>query len=588
MSKNTSVSPTPTLAELIAKVQTQPNISETKRQLQVRALRFYGQIEGRVAPETIRVDAKISVTKMAHASHQALGVSSAYLRNTRSIFRTALREHGILAPARPKNGPIANAAWLELASLASASHRPHRLLAFFSWCDAQGILPEAVTSAHLENHLDELVASKGGKNIRAGVSELARLWNRYSDENEAWPRTRLALKPIALPRAPTLESYPQALQADIARFLEGASPRPVGKLFSGLSRDEQGVTTVRPILSPKTIEARRKGVRLLLWGATATGTPQDEITSLDFLILPDVAQRLLEWHYTRLGKDTPTAGLAGLLDTLTAVAAYKNLTGQQQRALRTLTRVARPKRQTEMSDDNARLMNLLEQRDARRLLLQCPFKLMAEARRMRDGWTDKQCLHHSPAPMRAAWLAAIAVAIEIELHLPIRVLDLASLDMGHNLTLLDKGRPAERWHLGLQARKNGMRVETELSHESAGLLREYVDAFRPIGPHPETCWLFPHRDMADRPRPEGHFSEAISDQILQHTGIAMNTHAFRAFAALLIVERDPHALEDVRAILGHKSFDTAWRFYLRQNRIAAGARLGKTIRDARHDLSGAR
>ena len=588
MSKNISISPPLTLAELIAKVQTRPDLSESKRRLQVRALRFYGQIEGRVAPETIRVDAKISVTKMAHASHQALGVSSAHLRNMRCVFRTALREHGILAPARPKNGPIANAAWLELAGLASASHRPHRLLAFFSWCDAQGILPEAVTSAHLESYLDELVASKGGKNIRAGVSELARLWNRYSDNNEAWPRTRLSLKPIALPRAPSLESYPQALQADIARFLEGVSPRPIGKLFGGLSHDDQGVAIIRPILSPKTIEARRKGVRLLLWGATATGTPQDAITSLDFLILPDVAQQLLEWHYTRMAKDTPTAGLAGLLNTLTAVAAYKNLTGQQQQALRNLTRAARPKRQTEMSDDNARLMSLLEQRDARRLLLQCPFKLMAEARQVRDGWIDGRGIHHSPAPMRAAWLAAIAVGIEIELHLPIRVLDLASLDMGRNLALLDKGRPAERWHLGIQARKNGMRVETEFRHESAGLLREYVEAFRPIGPHPETCWLFPHRDTAERPRPEGHFSEAISDQILQHTGIEMNTHAFRAFAALLIVERDPHALEDIRAILGHKSFDTAWRYYLRQNRMAAAARLSSTIRDARRDLSGGR
>ena len=68
----------------------------------------------------------------------------------------------------------------------------------------------------------------------------------------------------------------------------------------------------------------------------------------------------------------------------------------------------------------------------------------------------------------------------------------------------------------------------------------------------------------------------------------MNVHVFRSFAALLIVERDPHALEDIRAILGHKSFDTAWRYYMRQNRLAAAARLGATIRDVRRDLVGRR
>ncbi len=121
------------------------------------------------------------------------------------------------------------------------------------------------------------------------------------------------------------------------------------------------------------------------------------------------------------------------------------------------------------------------------------------------------------------------------------MLDLASLELDRDLMLLDKGQPTERWRLALRARKNGMRVETELTHESAALLGDYVEIYRPLGPHPETNWLFPHRDKAERPRPEGHFSEAISEQIMRYTGIDMHTHAFRAFAALLIVERDPQA-----------------------------------------------
>ena len=163
-----------------------------------------------------------------------------------------------------------------------------------------------------------------------------------------------------------------------------------------------------------------------------------------------------------------------------------------------------------MSDKNAGLVTSLEQQQPRRLLLHCPFVLMAEARRLRDGYTDKLGIHHSPAPLRGSWLAAVAVAIEIELHLPLRVRDLASLDLHRDLTQLDKGQPNARWRLSLQASKNGMRVETELTHDSAALMNEYVNVFRPLGPHPSSQWLFPNRDGASRPRPEGHFSEAIS------------------------------------------------------------------------------
>ena len=582
MSLRNLKSQNPTLAELMGVIQARQDISEYKRRSQLNALRFYARVDGGIAAATIRIDPKESVDKMASAAYRALGVTSSTLRNVRCVFKSVLREYGILGPARPKNGPIKTPAWQALVSLVSASHRPYRLLAFFAWCDARGITPDAVTSETLEEYLAELIASTGGKNCRAGVAELARLWNRYSAELDAWPRTHLALRPIADPRSPKLETYPQPLQADIARFLEGVSRPPIGKLFGGAGRDDQGAIIVRPVLSEASIKARRKGVRSLLWAAMTTGTPSDTIMSLDLLIRSDVAERILEWHYVRLGGGKPTAGLAGFMDTLTAIAAYKGLVGPQALALRNMFRAARPKRQTEMSEENARLMTILEQHEQRQLLLHCPFKLMAEAREMRDGGTDKQGIHRSPAPMRASWLAATAVAIEIELHLPIRVLDLASLDMERDLMLLDKGQPTERWRLALNARKNGMRVETELTQESAALLREYVDVFRPLGPNPESCWLFPHRDKADRPRSEGHFSDAISEQIMRQTGIEMTTHAFRAFAAMLIVERDPHAFEDIRSILGHKSFDTAWRYYMRQNRLAAAARLGTTIRDARN------
>ena len=588
MQEPSSTHPTLTLAEAILRVQSRPDISESQRRSKTSALRLFGRAHGGAAHQTIRLDARQAVATMERASGAALGVSKATLRNTRCIFKSVLRDFGILAPVRPSAGPIASPEWQKLLAQVSTSHHPHRLRAFMASCDALDIAPGDVTSQTLADHLAARIASKGGKNERAGVAGVARLWNHYGETIDDWPQTRLRLQPIEMPRALPLTAYSFALQADVGRFLEGVSPPPIGQLFGNTTRGDDGQIIVRPILSPKTIEARRKGVRSLLWAVVETGTPIANIASLDLLIRADVAERILQWHFTRLGKDKPTAGLAGFLDTLIAIAAYKGLVGPQRTALSSLLKLARPKAQTEMSDKNAGLIAMLEQPLQRKLLLDSPFKLMAEARGIRDGGSDERGVYRSPAPMRAAWLASIAIAIEIELHLPLRVRDLASLDMHRDLTQLDKGQPNARWRLSLQASKNGMRVETELTHDSAALMNEYVNVFRPLGPHPSSQWLFPHRDGASRPRPEGHFSEAISEQVQRQTGIDMNVHVFRSFAALLIVERDPHALEDIRAILGHKSFDTAWRYYMRQNRLAAAARLGATIRDVRRDLVGRR
>ena len=120
------------------------------------------------------------------------------------------------------------------------------------------------------------------------------------------------------------------------------------------------------------------------------------------------------------------------------------------------------------------------------------------------------------------------------------------------------------------------------------MVTEYVEGFRPLGAYPKCAWLFPHRDQADQPRSEAHFSEAISEQIQRLTGVDMHVHAFRALAAVFIVEATPHALDDIRALLGHKSFETAWRHYMRHNRLAAGARLSETIDQHRRDLLGGR
>jgi integrase len=132
-------------------------------------------------------------------------------------------------------------------------------------------------------------------------------------------------------------------------------------------------------------------------------------------------------------------------------------------------------------------------------------------------------------------------------------------------------------HLRVTANKNGRLVESVLQGEAAGRVAQYVRQFRPLGPHPETDWLFPNRDGTDRPRSKNGFSGSIADVIYEHTGLRVTVHVFRSFVAALILADNPNALEDVRALLGHGSFEIALRHYRRTNRQGAAQRLSDAI-----------
>ncbi len=56
-------------------------------------------------------------------------------------------------------------------------------------------------------------------------------------------------------------------------------------------------------------------------------------------------------------------------------------------------------------------------------------------------------------------------------------------------------------------------------------------------------------------------SDLIVDAIDDYVGVTMHVHSFRAFAACKYLEASPAALNDVRMLLGHKTFETTLQYY---------------------------
>ncbi len=563
----------PTAAQALAMIQTWVDKSPDHRRNLSTAVRTYCRLGGsKRPPEIVRLDPARCLPEIDAARASTLGISDVSLRNVRSGLRDVLRRCGLLAPVRERK-PVEDSRWTELIGQLPARFHPHRLRAFLGFCATRGIAPEAVTNDTLVAYLDQRQAERGGANNRTNVREVARQWNKMAKSLPGWPQTELTLPPDPdRTLSPALTTYRISLQRQVAEFVDWC--RGSGEEFFGEEAD------VREPMSEESIRARLTGLRLFLWGAVETGTPVDEINGLEWLLRADVRKRSMRWNRERLGGKV-TAGLATIADTLPAVAAFLNLPEAERAVLRRALRAYRPKRQKEITERNAQLLDRLTDPVARGKLLNLPFKLMERARETRDGWVSPEGIDHPPKPMEACWLAAVAVAVEIELNLPLRVSDLAELTLDEELRIQRQRRGGPTAFLRVTANKNDHVVETILDEESAELLQEYVDAFRPIGPHPETRWLFPNRDTRDRARAPQGFSAAIMEELEKELGFHMTVHSFRCFAATVIMEMNPHAIEDVRLILGHAGFAMAERHYRRVNRHAAARRLSVGLRNLR-------
>lgn len=573
----------PTAAEALLRIQEWQDVPLLQRRSLASAVRLLCRVGGKKAPATVRLDPAICLPAMDGASTIALGLTAKSHQNYRAALRRVLRRLGVLAPAHRRE-LVSDVAWAALVQALPARFHPYRLRAFMGFCAARAIAPGDVTSATLEAYLRHRAESSGGSNIRADVREVARQWNKMRPLIAGWPDTALALgPPEGRVQALSFSAYPAGLQAGIERYLAWLAQGP-----EEASEDDEAA---HEPASRETIETRRKSIRLLLWGLVETGCAPETLTQLADLVRFDLARQSLRWHRQRLGKPNPrkpagflpTSGTALLADTLRSLAVHCRLRGEADARFRRMLAVYRPKPQREITENLSRLLDRLADPEVEARLLHLPQLLLHKARRLRDGWTSKTGVNHPPKPWEGTWMAALAAAIELQLHLPLRIHDLARLRLDQELFMTQASghRPPEV-HLRVIASKNGRLVETWLHSEAAKLVVEYLHNFRSVGPHPATAWVFPNRDREDRPRAKGGFSDAIADTIHEHTGVRLNVHAFRAFVAALILEDHPHAIEDIRALLGHAYFDVALRHYRRTNRQGAAQRLSEAISKRRH------
>ena len=380
-------------------------------------------------------------------------------------------------------------------------------------------------------------------------------WNACRREIPGWPD-------IEIPRESRREVYVlpwsdflPSLKADVDAFL---------LRLSGADLSEDG--PARPA-RPATLKTREKQLRLAASALVRKGIDPKSIRSLADIVTLErfklVLQFLLDRHD---GQTSPqVAQIAGFLkgvarhwakaDDLTLLP-MQNVVSRLSTGRRGLT--AKNRERLRPFDDP----------QAVALFLGLPQHIRSEI--------DKD----SRSPKRKAITAQVAAAIAILHTVPLRIGNLAKIDILKNLIARGK-----RVYLVISEgdTKNGEPVDFELPMEVVEILGWYIREYRPHLVHAPTQALFP--GAGSGPKSAQGFGAQIKATSFRFTGLKLNPHLFRHAGAKIFLDQRPGQYEVVRQVLGHRSIETTTSFYAGAETRSAGHHYASVINKLREDLN---
>ena len=475
--------------------------------------------------------------RMAGLHHVPLGWTAKTLANHRSNAKAALlwfaKEKDIL----PHGVPLLPA-WERLRLQLMDPSTRYRLMPLMRFCSGVNIQPDAVDEAVIDRYMDHRARTTTRASDAASRRILARLWNAGISKIEGWPLLRLIEPSVKAAEGPTWTDFPEGLRAGIEGYLTG---------LTRIRKNKAG-QRIRPC-KPSTLVMRRRELVAAVRMAVNVGVPLATLTSLGALIHPDVAEAVLNAYWKKDG-EAPSTYTINLACRLVAIA--HTISGFDADALQRLEDMQftlEQHREDGMTEKNLRLIRSVLTNGVWSRVAKLPEQLMERARRERH------------APVRAAVLAQIAVAVAILTVAPIRLGNLASIRLGENLT--KPGGPDSNYWLTFTKYevKNAVTLQFPLDETVTALINEYVHDFRPalVRGSNADC-LFPGE--AGEHKEKISFSTQIVNRIHDSTGLRITVHQFRHAAGALILKHRPGEYELVRRILGHKSIETTMRFYL--------------------------
>ena len=538
-----------TLADVLAAVAA-AEIPDRRRQDLASAVRTAARALGR-PPEQVPAEPRLLARRLAEIAPQALGFARPRWSNIRSLLRAALELVTQMAPGRHLT-PL-TPAWQALWDRLPTRRLKNRLSRLLHYCSAAGVEPDTISEATFtafRAHLELTLLKQPAAVFRESLLG----WNAARAQVHGWPDMVVNIPPR--PTAWTLpwSAFPESLQQDVERYLDRLAGRDL--------LDELRPRPVRPA----TLQCREYQLRMFASALVRRGRDPASLTSLADLVAIETFKDGLRYLLERRGGKS-TTGIVNVATCLKAVGRHhvKMEAEHLARMGAVIARLQTPGRG--LTTRNRTRLRPLDDRQTALALVQLPQKLLALAER-------------ESQPKRATRLAQSAVMIELLLMAPIRVCNLAALDVERHL--VRPSRSSKALHIVIDGGevKNGEPLEYPLPLESAALLERYLAHFRPALAGADGTALFPGRHGCKH----GNTLRAqITGAVFAHTGMRVNPHLFRHIAAKLFLDANPGSYEVMRRVLGHRSIETTTAFYTGLETAAAVRHFDLTILKLRED-----
>jgi integrase len=559
-SRNSFADPAlPNFADLIGRVRADEVLPLRTQQNWSWALRAVARAVGK-EPLALPAHPEFLREVFDQAAPASIGINRAAWNNARSLCGKVLEWAGLASVPGHYQAPFSSP-WAELwTKLPPNTALRYQLSRLFHFSSARGIEPADIDDEVLEHFHQALTQESIVRLPYESFRGAAKSWNNAADNIPGWPQQRLTVPSRRQVFSLPWDAFPPSLDGDVQAYLRRAE---------GLDLDDNHFTRSQ---RPATLKTRRWQLRLLASAIHKSGVPLDALVDLRSMLQPNLAAAGLQFLVAR-NNGGSSVQISNLADFLPALARRLDMPEEVVAKLLHMKKKLKIS-QHGMTARNREALRAFDDQADVDALVNLPQRLCAEIRASgRKG-------------ARAAKVIQTALAIELLIHAPVRIQNLASIDLERHLVGI--GADAIRtlhlvfpeWEV-----KNRNPLEFPLMDATLELLDEYLTVWRPLLITEPTTFLFPGK-TSERPKGSGTLSSQIKELVHAYTGLDMPAHRFRHAVGKIFLDRNPGQYEVLRQLLGHKDIGTTTAFYAGAESASAARHYARTILGIRNSSSG--
>lgn len=470
--------------------------------------------------------------RLGEITAASVGLSTRRWANILSFVRFALKRAGIANMPGRAIEPLAPE-WAALLARMNTSQTRHGLSRFAHYCSRRGIAPSGVDDAVIGLFAEDLKNDALIRKPKAIHRMTCVVWNKAVASIPRWPERLLTVPDYRQHYVLPWSRFPASLKADFDMFLQSLTEKDV--------LDESDT----PKLKASSIKLRSVQLRAYISALVHRGRDPMRMSSLADVVTVEAFKDGLQFFVSRGGGKARSHIHYIACAVMTVARHWVKVAEHHLKQLRAYCLMVNP-HQAGMTEKNRKRLRQFDDPASVRSLLTLP-------NRLADAVT-----RNKPPTYRAALQVQTALAIELLIAVPMRIGNLAAINLGQHIITPRAGGVVHLAIPGTEV-KNGTDIEALLLPVTAKLLDLYLKRYRPSLLTEPSPWLFPGR--CGRAKHPESLASQITSSIKKHCGLIVNPHLFRHIAAKNYLDAHPGAYGLVRLLLGHKSVNTTTRYY---------------------------